>query len=312
MYAFDSAAGAAARQRDARVRHHYASVLLDAGESIKAVSEYLGHADAGFTLRTYTHLMPSSDERTRQAVDGALAHYITATSSPESTLSRRESPLTTTYEHLWQKGPWRLFAGALSLVRRHRSTTPPICTTDTLPTRALVSAQRQMQPCPPIPRRCPRPGLTDDHVQGRAPMAPEKLWDLHGGSLLALARTLLGDESAAQRAVAAGLAALYQDRGDTGATLTLPVAARYVFAHSEAMRSHGALVTFEGTDASGTSTFRQMALNQRRMLALCIYGGYTYRDAAAAIGVSAETAARLVTTALKRSRQAPPSASGVT
>ena len=54
------------------LRHHYASVLLDAGESIKAVSEYLGHADAGFTLRTYTHLMPASSERTRKAVDAAF------------------------------------------------------------------------------------------------------------------------------------------------------------------------------------------------------------------------------------------------
>jgi integrase len=26
----------------------------------RAVSEYLGHADPGFTLRVYTHLMPSS------------------------------------------------------------------------------------------------------------------------------------------------------------------------------------------------------------------------------------------------------------
>jgi integrase len=51
------------------LRHHYGSVLLDAGESIKAVSEYLGHADAGFTLRTYTHLMPSSSVRTRAAID---------------------------------------------------------------------------------------------------------------------------------------------------------------------------------------------------------------------------------------------------
>jgi hypothetical protein len=45
---------------------------LDAGESIKALSEYLGHSDPGFTLRTYTHLMPSSDERTRTAVDAVL------------------------------------------------------------------------------------------------------------------------------------------------------------------------------------------------------------------------------------------------
>jgi integrase len=55
------------------LRHWYASVLLDAGESIRAVSEYLGHSDPGFTLRTYTHLMPSSAERTRAAVDAAIA-----------------------------------------------------------------------------------------------------------------------------------------------------------------------------------------------------------------------------------------------
>ncbi|WP_442814003.1 tyrosine-type recombinase/integrase [Streptomyces sp. NBC_00151] len=54
------------------LRHFYASVLLDAGESVKAVSEYLGHHDPGFTLRTYTHLMPSSGKRTRAAVDGVF------------------------------------------------------------------------------------------------------------------------------------------------------------------------------------------------------------------------------------------------
>ncbi|WP_442738405.1 tyrosine-type recombinase/integrase [Streptomyces pseudogriseolus] len=54
------------------LRHFYASVLLDAGESIKAVSEYLGHADPGLTLRVYAHLMPSSQERTRKAVDRML------------------------------------------------------------------------------------------------------------------------------------------------------------------------------------------------------------------------------------------------
>ncbi|MFF4955964.1 tyrosine-type recombinase/integrase [Streptomyces sp. NPDC001222] len=51
------------------LRHFYASVLLDAGESIKALSEYLGHHDPSFTLRTYTHLMPNSEARTRAAVD---------------------------------------------------------------------------------------------------------------------------------------------------------------------------------------------------------------------------------------------------
>ncbi|MGO4258918.1 tyrosine-type recombinase/integrase [Marmoricola sp. RAF53] len=60
------------------LRHWYASVLLDAGESIKTVAHNLGHEDAGFTLRTYTHLMPSSDERTRKAVDSAFAAKPTA------------------------------------------------------------------------------------------------------------------------------------------------------------------------------------------------------------------------------------------
>jgi len=54
------------------LRHFYASTLLDAGESVKAVSTYLGHADPGFTLRTYTHLMPTSEERSRRAVDAVL------------------------------------------------------------------------------------------------------------------------------------------------------------------------------------------------------------------------------------------------
>ena len=55
------------------LRHFYASVFIDAGESVKAVAEYLGHADPGFTLRVYAHLFPSSEERARQAVDGVLS-----------------------------------------------------------------------------------------------------------------------------------------------------------------------------------------------------------------------------------------------
>jgi integrase len=54
------------------LRHFYASVLLDAGENIKALSTYLGHSDPGFTLRVYTHLMPSSDDRARNAMDAVF------------------------------------------------------------------------------------------------------------------------------------------------------------------------------------------------------------------------------------------------
>lgn len=54
------------------LRHFYASVQLEAGTSIRALAEYLGHADPGFTLRVYTHLMPSSDDRACEAVDLAF------------------------------------------------------------------------------------------------------------------------------------------------------------------------------------------------------------------------------------------------
>ncbi|MYU57215.1 site-specific integrase [Streptomyces celluloflavus] len=60
---------AAAREHGMHaLRHFYASALLDGGESVKAVSGYLGNSDPGLTLRVYAHLMPSSQERTRKAI----------------------------------------------------------------------------------------------------------------------------------------------------------------------------------------------------------------------------------------------------
>jgi integrase len=38
-------------------RHTCASLLFEAGRNVKQVSEWLGHADPSFTLRTYVHLM---------------------------------------------------------------------------------------------------------------------------------------------------------------------------------------------------------------------------------------------------------------
>ena len=38
-------------------RHTCASLLFDAGKNVKQVQEWLGHADPGFTLRTYVHLL---------------------------------------------------------------------------------------------------------------------------------------------------------------------------------------------------------------------------------------------------------------
>jgi integrase len=67
------------------LRHFYASVLLDAGENIKALSLYLGHSDPGFTLRVYTHLMPSSETRTRKAITAVYRTAGRAHDGPETT-----------------------------------------------------------------------------------------------------------------------------------------------------------------------------------------------------------------------------------
>jgi integrase len=53
------------------LRHHYASVLLHAGESVVAVAERLGHKNANLVIRVYGHLMPDSEERTRKALESA-------------------------------------------------------------------------------------------------------------------------------------------------------------------------------------------------------------------------------------------------
>ena len=54
------------------LRHYYASVTLADGVNIKELAEYLGHKDPGFTLRLYAHMLPSSHERARKAIDARL------------------------------------------------------------------------------------------------------------------------------------------------------------------------------------------------------------------------------------------------
>jgi integrase len=53
------------------LRHHFASVLIAAGESVIAVAEWLGHENASLVFSTYGHLMPHSEDRMRKAIDAA-------------------------------------------------------------------------------------------------------------------------------------------------------------------------------------------------------------------------------------------------
>ncbi len=55
------------------LRHTFASTLLSRGVSVKAVADWLGHANPSITLGTYAHLMPADEEVARKVLDAALA-----------------------------------------------------------------------------------------------------------------------------------------------------------------------------------------------------------------------------------------------
>lgn len=72
------------------LRHHYASVLLAAGESVVAVAERLGHDDASLVLSTYGHLMPDMEDHTRRAIDAAWNRVTAAHGEPGTAQGRPE------------------------------------------------------------------------------------------------------------------------------------------------------------------------------------------------------------------------------
>jgi integrase len=54
------------------LRHTHATLLLQAGTPIKAVSERLGHAKTSITLDTYAHVLPEMQDHAVDAIDAAL------------------------------------------------------------------------------------------------------------------------------------------------------------------------------------------------------------------------------------------------
>ncbi|MEP6814759.1 MAG: site-specific integrase [Marmoricola sp.] len=72
--------GEAAREAGVRMtshglRHFAASALISGGASVKQVQAFLGHSSAVITLRTYAHLFPGDDDRTRNVLDAALSPF---------------------------------------------------------------------------------------------------------------------------------------------------------------------------------------------------------------------------------------------
>lgn len=54
------------------LRHTVASILLSQGQSVRAVSQRLGHSNAALTLRVYAHCMPSDDPQLAAALNKML------------------------------------------------------------------------------------------------------------------------------------------------------------------------------------------------------------------------------------------------
>jgi len=52
-----------------QLRHHFASLLIEDGASVKVVQKRLGHASAKTTLDTYGHMFPDNEDATRAAVE---------------------------------------------------------------------------------------------------------------------------------------------------------------------------------------------------------------------------------------------------
>jgi integrase len=54
------------------LRHTYASIMLEAGESVVTVARWLGHSSPVITLGYYAHFMPEAGSKGRTTIDGLL------------------------------------------------------------------------------------------------------------------------------------------------------------------------------------------------------------------------------------------------
>jgi integrase len=79
-------------------RHTFASIVLQAGETVTQLAAWLGHSDPAFTLRTYVHFMPKSGSKGMAALGewvapGAVgaAELSAASGSPQILPSSRSS-----------------------------------------------------------------------------------------------------------------------------------------------------------------------------------------------------------------------------
>ena len=124
----------------------------------------------------------------------------------------------------------------------------------------------------------------------------EDLCDRHGSSVYALACALLGDETAAARAVTLGMSDLARSNGRLTADEAHRSWARHVYRRCQELVGE----TSRTADLPSAMVWLgHLAQLQRSCLALCLFGGHTRREAAALLGVSPTTVADMLTSGLR-------------
>jgi len=123
-----------------------------------------------------------------------------------------------------------------------------------------------------------------------------ELWTRHGGSIYALACTLLGDEEAAIRAVALGLADFARSNESPSPDRARRSMARHVYWRSGELADVTSRAPHLPPAMVGLG---QLAQLQRACLALCVFGGHNHREAAGLLGVPPQTVAEMLTAGLR-------------
>ncbi|MFE4829369.1 site-specific integrase [Streptomyces sp. NPDC056672] len=63
------------------LRHTYASIILEAGESLVTLARWLGHSSPTITLDFYAHFMPEAGGKGRGAIDALLSKHADASTT---------------------------------------------------------------------------------------------------------------------------------------------------------------------------------------------------------------------------------------
>lgn len=128
-----------------------------------------------------------------------------------------------------------------------------------------------------------------------SPSQAERLWDDHGSAVYALACALLDEEVAAKRAVVLGMTDFVGSHLSPGDDARRSLA-RHVYWRCTELASET-----PGTPGLPPTVawIGQLVRLQRACLALCIFGGHTYRDAADLLGIPPLTVAGMLTSGLE-------------